>query len=89
MNKIKINCKNVEILDAPLFYDINVFNKCEESGSLLVTLECWKDIHPAFKTIPLSSGESILYGNIYSKEASEDALKFLDIIQKFIAQSGK
>lgn len=89
VNKIKINCKNVEILDAPLFYDINVFNKCEESGSLLVTLECWKDIHPAFKTIPLSSGESIPYGIIYSKEASEDALKFLDIIQKFIAQSGK
>ena len=89
MNKIKINCKNVEILDAPLFYDINVFNKCEESGSLLVTLECWKDIHPAFKTIPLSSGESIPYGTIYSKEASEDTLKFLDIFQKFIAQSGK
>ena len=69
---------NVEIIDAPLFYDINVFNKCEETGSLLVTLECWKDIHPAFKTIPLSSGESMPYGIIYSKTPTEDALRFLD-----------
>ena len=82
VNKIKANCKNVEIVDAPLFYDINVFNKCEETGTLLVTLECWKDIHPAFKTIPLSSGETIPYGVIYSKEPTEDTLKFLEIIQK-------
>ena len=81
VDKIKLNCKNIEIIDAPLFYDINVFNKCEENGYLLVTLECWKDIHPAFKTIPISSGESMPYGIIYSKEPSEDALKFLNIIQ--------
>lgn len=84
VNKIKTNCENVEIIDAPLYYDINVFNKCEESGSLLVTLECWKDIHPAFKTIPLSSGETIPYGIIYSKEPTEDALKFLEIIKSVI-----
>lgn len=84
VNKIKTNCVNVEIIDAPLFYDINVFNKCEETGSLLVTLECWKDIHPAFKTIPLSSGESMPYGIIYSKTPTEDALRFLDIIKNVI-----
>ena len=61
LNKIKSNCKDVEIFDAPFFYDIDVFNRCEESGSLLVTLECWKDVHPAFKTIPLDSGETIPY----------------------------
>ncbi len=84
VNKIKMNCKNVEILDAPLYYDINVFNKCEEAGCLLVTLECWKDIHPAFKTIPLSSGETIPYGVIYAKEPTEDALKFLEIIKDVV-----
>lgn len=84
VNKIKTNCVNVEIIDAPLFYDINVFNKCEETGSLLVTLECWADIHPAFKTIPLSSGETIPYGVIYSKTPTDDALRFLDIIKTVI-----
>ena len=84
LEKIKNTCDNVEILEAPFFYDINVYNKCEENGGLLITLECWKDIHPAFKTIPLSSGETIPYGVIYAKQPTEDALKFLDIIKDVI-----
>lgn len=74
----------MEIYDAPFFYDINVFNNCEESGSLLVTLECWADVHPAFKTIPLASGETLPYGILYSKNPTEDALKFLEIIKTVI-----
>lgn len=84
LGKIKANCKNVEILDAPFFYDINVFNKCEETNSLLVTLECWSDVHPAFKTIPLSSGETIPYGILYSKTSTDDASKFLNIIKEVV-----
>ena len=87
VNKIKQNCDDVEIIDAPLYYDMNLFNKCEENGYLLVTLECWKDIHPAFKTIPISSGESMPYGIIYSKEPSDDASKFLDIIKTVVNES--
>ena len=86
LENIKKICKDVEIFDAPFFYDIEVFNKCEENGSLLVTLECWKDVHPAFKTIPLSSGEIIPYGILYSKSPTDDALKFLDIIKTVIAK---
>lgn len=84
VNKIKQTCKNVEIIDAPFYYDIELFNRCEENGYLLVTLECWKDVHPAFKTIPLVYPGSMPYGIIYSKELSEDGTKFLDIIKEAI-----
>ena len=84
LNKIKTICKDIEIFDAPFFYDIDVFNRCEESGSFLVTLECWKDVHPAFKTIPLSSGETIPYGILYSKTSTDDASKFLNIIKEVV-----
>lgn len=84
LEKIKSTCKDVEIYDAPFFYDINVFNTCEENGSLLVTLDCWSDIHPAFKTIPLASGETIPYGVLYSKTPTDDASKFLEIINSSI-----
>lgn len=84
LDKIRKICTNVEILEAPLFYDMNVYNKCEENNSLLVTLDCWKDIHPAFKTIPLDTDELMPYGIISSKEPSEDALMFLDIINSVI-----
>ena len=82
LNKIRTTCTNTKILEAPLFYDINVYNKCEENGSLLVTLDCWKDIHPAFKTIPLETDEKMPYGILYSKSPSKDALNFLNIIKE-------
>lgn len=84
LNNIKNNCKDVEIYDAPFFYDINVFNRCEENGSLLVSLECWNNVHPAFKTIPLDSGETTPYGILYSKTPTDDALKFIEIIRNTI-----
>ena len=37
----------IHIADAPQFYDIEVFNQCEQSQNLMVTIECWKDVHPA------------------------------------------
>lgn len=82
LNKIRTTCTNTKILEAPLFYDIDVYNKCEENGSLLVTLDCWKDIHPAFKTIPLETDEKMPYGILYSKSPSKDALNFLNIIRE-------
>lgn len=84
LNKIKNTCTNVEILEAPFFYDIKVYNKCEENGSLLITLECWRDIHPAFKTIPIDTNEKMPCGIIYSKKPSNDVLNFLNIIKDFI-----
>lgn len=61
-----------------------MFNKCEENGSFLVTLECWKDVHPAFRTIPLDSGETLPYGILYSKTPTDDALQFINIIKNVI-----
>lgn len=84
LDNLKNISKNVEIKDAPFFYTLDAFNTCEENGYLLVSLECWKDIHPAFKTIPLSTGESNAYGIIYSKNCSEDTKKFVAIIENFI-----
>ena len=84
LNNIKSNCENVEIKDAPFFYDINVFNTCEENGYLLIVLECWKDVHPAFKVIPLASGETLPYGIIYSKNPSPDATEYLNIIKGLV-----
>ncbi len=81
LNRLITECENIEIKDAPFFYNIDVFNTCEENGYLLITLDCWKNVHPAFKTIPLSSGEKIPYGVLYSKTPSTGASKFLNLIK--------
>ena len=67
-----------------LYIFIFLFNRCEEIGSFLVTLECWNNVHPAFKTIPLDSGETTPYGILYSKTPTDDALKFIEIIKDTI-----
>ena len=44
----------IQIEDTPHFYDISVFNRCAETGNVLLILECWKDVHPALVTIPVN-----------------------------------
>ncbi|MGN1133445.1 MAG: LysR family transcriptional regulator, partial [Oscillospiraceae bacterium] len=36
----------IKIEDTPQFYDLYVFNKCAETGKVLLTIECWQEVHP-------------------------------------------
>jgi DNA-binding transcriptional LysR family regulator len=78
---IEENCSNVELKNAPFLYDINVFNECVENGYLLISLECWNNIHPSLKNIPITFESQVPYGIIYSKNPSKSALKFLELIK--------
>lgn len=33
-------------IKAPHFYDMSVFNHCAETGKVLLTIECWQEVHP-------------------------------------------
>lgn len=39
--------------DIGYFYDLDTFNRCEEEGCLLLTLDAWDNIHPSLITIPI------------------------------------
>lgn len=81
-NNLKTNHPQIHIEDTPHFYDLSVFNRCAETKNVLLTIECWKDVHPALVTIPVDWDYSIPYGLLYSLHASKDVLRFIDIIQK-------
>lgn len=81
-NDLKTNHPQIHIEDTPHFYDLSVFNRCAETKNVLLTIECWKDVHPALVTIPVDWDYSIPYGLLYSLHASKDVLRFIDIIQK-------
>ena len=36
----------IRIEDTPQFYDLSVFNRCAETGKVLLTIECWQEVHP-------------------------------------------
>ena len=73
---------NVTIIDAPSFYDIEVFNDCEQSQNILLSLECWKDIHPALVSIPVKWNYSVPYGILYSKNANKNIVDIIQAISK-------
>lgn len=71
-NDLRRNHPAIRLEDTPHFYDISVFNRCAETENVLLTLECWKDVHPALVTIPVQWSYSIPYGLLYALHPREE-----------------
>lgn len=74
----------IQIEDTPQFYDISVFNRCAETGKVLLVLECWQDIHPALVSIPVEWEYSSPYGLLYATNPSANVVKFINQVKKTI-----
>ncbi|WP_314724536.1 LysR family transcriptional regulator [Enterocloster bolteae] len=83
-NDLRKNHPAIRIEDTPNFYDISVFNRCIETGNVLLTIECWQDIHPALISIPVDWDYCIPYGLLYTKEPSADVLRFVDAVRHIL-----
>lgn len=82
-NDLEKNHPQIHIEDTPQFYDMTVFNRCAESGNVLLTIECWQDVHPGLVSIPVNWDYSIPYGLLYSENAPSDVLKFVETAKEF------
>ena len=80
-NDLEKNHPQIHIEDTPQFYDLSVFNRCAETGNVLLTIECWKEVHPGLITIPVNWEYSIPYGILYSLNAPEDVLRFIETVK--------
>ena len=74
---LKKNHPQIHIEDTPQFYDLSVFNRCAETRNVLLTIECWQDVHPGLVSIPVDWDYSIPYGLLYSLDAPKDVLQFV------------
>lgn len=81
-DEIERNHPQIHIEDTPSFYDIEVFNRCEQNNAILSIPECWKDIHPALTAIPVDWGFNIPYGLLYAQDPPEDILRFLEAVKE-------
>lgn len=80
---LKINYPKINIIDSH-FYNWDTFNSCADSGNVLLTIECWKDVHPGLVSIPVNWDYSIPYGIFYSKDATDDVKKFINVVKDVI-----
>ena len=79
---LRRNHPSIQIEDTPYFYDISVFNRCIETGNVLLMLECWQDVHPALVSIPVNWDYSIPYGLLYALNPPEDVLRFVEAVKR-------
>ena len=71
----------IRIEDTPQFYDLSVFNHCSETDKVLLTIECWSEVHPGLVSVPVNWEYSIPYGLLYSTDAPEDVLRFVEKVK--------
>lgn len=77
-NDLEQHHPQIHIEDTPQFYDLSVFNRCAETGKVLLSLECWSEVHPGLVSIPVNWEYSIPYGLLYSANAPKDVLEFVE-----------
>ena len=78
------NHPQIHIEDTTRFYDLSVFNRCADTGNILLTIECWRDVHPGLVSIPVNWDYSIPYGLLYSINADRDVLKLVKKAKELI-----
>ena len=79
------NHPQIRIEDTSQFYDISVFNRCAETGQVLLTLECWQEVHPALVTLPVDWDYSIPYGLLYANDPPEDVRRLVELAGRITA----
>lgn len=75
----------IQLQDAPQFYDINVFNRCEQEQCVMLTISCWAEVHPALKTIPVAWDFPIPYGLMYAAQPSKAVQQLVDTIKTYLS----
>lgn len=77
---LKENYSLIHIVDFD-FYNMEIFNRCENSNDILMAFSGWSNVHPLLKIIPVEWDYKIPYGLLHSHQPSEEVQKFLDAIR--------
>lgn len=79
------NHGQINIIDFD-FYNMSIFNRCENSNDILLAIPGWANVHPLLKVIPVDWDYSIPYGLLHSPKPSPTVREFLTAVQKVIAE---
>lgn len=66
------------------FYDVDVFNKCENNNALLMAVPQWEGVHPLLKIIPVRWEHSIPFGLLHAQEPSDKVERFLSAVAQVV-----
>lgn len=64
------------------FYNVEVFNQCENNNALLMAVPIWQSVHPLLKIIPVDWDYSMPFGLMHAPEPSPTVQSFLDAVSR-------
>ena len=64
------------------FYDLELFNRCAEDKKILISLECWDQIHPGLVNLPVDWDWTMPYGILWKKDARKEVLDFVSAFKE-------
>lgn len=76
----------IQIVDFD-FYDVGIFNRCENGDDLLLAVPNWGHVHPLLKVIPVDWEHFIPFGLLHAKEPSETVKRFLSAVQASVVEN--
>ncbi len=62
--------------------DLPLFNRIVSSNDLLLSADCWQNVHPLLATLPVEWDFTMPYGLIYSKDPPKEVLEFIMAVGK-------
>ena len=63
------------------FYDVNIFNQCENDNAVLMTFDAWKNVHPLLRILPVEWEHTVPFGVLHSPAPTKTVRKFLDAVR--------
>lgn len=78
------NHNQIHIVDFD-FYNVEIFNRCENSNDILMAVEAWETVHPLIKVIPVEWEHNIPYGLLHSPTPSGAVRRFLSAVQTVLS----
>lgn len=82
-DEIEKNHPQIHIHNVPP-YDMSVFNQCEITNGLLITISTWKEVHPSLVTIPCNWDFFVPYGIVYARQPSLKVQNFIKAIKTIV-----
>lgn len=79
------NHSQINIIDFD-FYNMSIFNRCENSNDVLLAISGWANIHPLLKVIPVDGDYSIPFGLLHSPKPSATVKELLRAAKKVISE---
>lgn len=79
------NHSQINIVDFD-FYNMSIFNQCENSNDVLLAISGWANVHPLLKVIPVDWEHCIPYGLLHSPKPSAMVKEFLRAAKKTIKE---